>query len=361
MYVSELQLTLLLLKLMSEKEPDIEEIINGGNTEPPEEIMAPYTYLQLIPGNNKNIRARFLKGFNDLYYNIDNHEFLDEIESIISVFHNSSLLIDDIEDNSQYRRGLVTSHIKYGTPLTINCGNLMYFIALQKSTTNLPILYAKTNPAANSKELAADILKILVDEMLNLHHGQGLDIYWRDYFTEIVEKDALPTYDQYIKMAMDKTGGLFRLSVKLLELFSSYADTHGTNIPLANLLGVIYQIRDDYLNLVDSTYSHMKGVTGEDLIEGKLSLPILHCLRSTDNLVSCPVYKILFEHRTSKERMGRLDIVDQAIEFMKTDSKSLEWTRNLLLDYAAKAKDLIAAPEGEVPFLVSIIDHLTNL
>lgn len=346
---------------MAENKPDIQGIINGGNTEPPEAILAPYTYLQLIPGNNKNIRARFLKGFNDLYYHIDNQELLDEIESIISVFHNSSLLIDDIEDDSQYRRGLVTSHIKYGTPLTINCGNLMYFIALQKATTNLPTIYAKTHPAINSKELAADILKILVDEMLNLHHGQGLDIYWRDYFTDIVKKDAIPTYDQYIKMAMDKTGGLFRLSVKLLELFSSYSDTHAANIPLANLLGVIYQIRDDYLNLVDSTYSHMKGVTGEDLIEGKLSLPILHCLRTTENLESCPVYEILFKYKTSKERMEHLDIVAEAIELMKTESQSLEWTRNLLLDYAARAKDLIAVPEGEVPFLVSIIDHLTNL
>lgn len=342
---------------------DIQNIISDGHDTggPPESILAPYTYLQLIPGNNKNIRAQFLKGFNDLYYAIANPELLDEIESIISVFHNSSLLIDDIEDDSSYRRGLVTSHIKFGTPLTINCGNLMYFIALQKSTTNLPGIYAKSHPNTNEKELAADTLKILVDEMLNLHHGQGLDIYWRDSFVDIINSSALPTYDQYIKMAMDKTGGLFRLSVKLLELFSSYTNEHTTNIPLANLLGIIYQIRDDYLNLVDSNYSHMKGFTGEDLLEGKLSLPILHCLRTAKDLPSCPVYQILFNYRTSEDRKQHLDLVELAIEYMKLETKSLEWTKAILLDYAEMAKKLIGAPEGEKPFLVSIIDHLSNV
>lgn len=51
---------------------------------------------------------------------------------MIELLHNSSLLIDDIEDHSELRRGLPAAHTVYGIPLTINCANLAYFLALRK-------------------------------------------------------------------------------------------------------------------------------------------------------------------------------------------------------------------------------------
>lgn len=51
-------------------------------------------------------------------------------------------------------------------------------------------------------------------------------------------------------------------------------------MPLANILGMIYQIRDDYLNLQDSSYSDPKCYCG-DLTEGKFSFPVIHSIRLT--------------------------------------------------------------------------------
>ena len=331
------------------------------NDEIPKCILEPYDYLEGIPSNNNNIRATFLNAFNELYYQIEDHKLLEKIGEIISIFHNSSLLIDDIEDESSFRRGLPTAHTLYGTPLTINCGNLMYFIALQKAQNELPMYYNKIHDGdIDMKSLTYQILQILVDEMLNLHHGQGLDIHWRDSGDYI--QTHLPKIDEYLKMVMNKTGGLFRLSVKLLEVFSPTFKSTSV-IPLANLLGIIYQIRDDYLNLVDPNYSHMKGYTGEDLIEGKLSLPILHCLRTSST--NSPIYRILYELKDSEERKANGWLIEDCIEFMKNESKSLEFTRNLLHDYHDKAKLMIinnsTLSNPEDSMLCKVIDRLCDV
>ncbi|EGW32197.1 uncharacterized protein SPAPADRAFT_61280 [Spathaspora passalidarum NRRL Y-27907] len=341
---------------------DINEIIkpvSGYISRPSHEpILEPYNYLAEIPGNNQNVRTKFINAFNELYYKIDNRSLLDAIGEIISIFHNSSLLIDDIEDSSLYRRGLPAAHTKFGIPLTINCGNLMYFIALQKAQHDLPLKYF--TGVADSEEVDKykfETSQILIDEMLNLHHGQGLDIYWRDY---LIKLEKLPDIEDYLQMVKDKTGGLFRLSIKLLTLYSN-ASLGFDLIPVANLLGIIYQLRDDYLNLVDDKYSAMKGIAGEDLIEGKLSLPILHCLRTSNE--SNPVYKLLHTYTTSEERKNQPELVEQSIRYMITESKSLEYTLELIHDLETKVKDLILseAPDSEKSLLFQIINHLCDI
>lgn len=367
---------------------DIDNLIQPVEryTQPTDEpVLEPYKYLEKIPGNNQNVRTKFLNAFNDLYYHIEYPELLHLIGEIISIFHNSSLLIDDIEDSSDFRRGFPAAHTKFGTPLTINCGNLMYFIALQKAQNELPNLYKQLkerdledlekknkdqgdktylrstdldSEPLNLTQLQFETSQILIDEMLNLHHGQGLDIYWRDNLLSI--KNKLPEIEEYLAMVKDKTGGLFRLSIKLLDLFSS--NNVRNIIPIANLMGIVYQIRDDYLNLIDSKYSHMKGITGEDLIEGKLSLPILHCLRNT---VDSPVHKLLFTTSSSDERKKMNELRLECIDFMRDTSKSLDFTRNLIKAYHQKVKELIFADENldrKLEYmLINIIDGLCDL
>lgn len=344
---------------MEDPQIDIDVLIrpvNGYDRPENEPILEPYRYLAEIPGNNSNVRGKFLEAFNRLYFHIEQKPLLDAIGDIILIFHNASLLIDDIEDSSEYRRGFPAAHTKYGIPLTINCGNLMYFVALQKAQITLPRLYSDLN---SDLEIDIDKLKfetsqILIDEMLNLHHGQGLDIYWRDYLPETQE--SLPLVQDYLLMVKDKTGGLFRLSIKLLALFSKRETTD--LIPIANLLGIIYQVRDDYLNLTSSKYSHMKGVVGEDLVEGKLSLPILHCLQLSDN---SPVHELLYNTLSSEERREKPQLIAQCIDYMTKDSESLQFTYDLLQKYHDKVKLMIEDTEVDNALdsmLFQIIDQL---
>ncbi|CAI5759747.1 unnamed protein product [Candida verbasci] len=324
---------------------NIDDIIKQSNNTSiiDKNILQPYIYIDNLPSNNQNIRSKFLNAFNELYFKINNQQLLNKIDSIISIFHNSSLLIDDIEDSSQYRRKHKTSHLIYGIPLTLNCGNLMYFKALQQSQL-----------LSNDSLIKLKISDILINEMLNLHHGQGLDIYWRDY---LITLDHLPSIQDYLNMVKDKTGGLFRLSTSLLNLFS---EEKFDLIAVSNLLGILYQIRDDYLNLVDESYGLNKGIKGEDLIEGKLSLPILHCLIETGK--SSPVYKLLYEFQNPNKRKEQMDLISECIKYMEVESYSLKFTQDLILQYKEKLMSLISKRDGwDNSSLIQIINHLCNV
>lgn len=53
-------------------------------------------------------------------------------QDVVADLHNSSLLLDDIEDNSKLRRGIPVAHSIFGVPTVINCANYVFFLALEK-------------------------------------------------------------------------------------------------------------------------------------------------------------------------------------------------------------------------------------
>lgn len=339
-------------------DPDIDLIIGEILlNEIPDSVIAPFSYLDQLAGNNQNMRYQFLVAFNRQFFVIKDEKVLSEIGSVIAIFHSSSLLIDDIEDSSTVRRGFPCAHLKYGVPLTINAGNLMYFMALNRAVTSLPNIWLNNHPKSDSLKVQSEAYTILVDEMLNLHVGQGLDIYWRDNLYEIWS-DRLPTISEYLDMVKNKTGGLFRLLVKLLALFSDGDFDLSRLIALANLLGIIYQIRDDYLNLVDQRYSEMKGMAGEDLVEGKLSLPVLYSLYNSTE--KSPVHEVLLDLETSEERQAQPQRVSAAIAYLKQDG-SIKYTYDLLQKYVARALKMIEASGGDSGDLEKIVLHFGDV
>ena len=92
---------------------------------------------------------------------------------------------------------------------------------------------------------AVQAIQIFNEELINLHHGQGMELFWRDTRT-------VPSEEDYCQMISNKTGGLFRLAARLLQSASS--TTHDT-VPLADTVGLIFQIRDDYQNLSSTEVS----------------------------------------------------------------------------------------------------------
>jgi len=120
---------------------------------------------------------------------------LQVIGRVIAMLHNASLLIDDIEDNSQLRRGRPVAHKIYGVPQTINSANYVYFLAFQEILA-LKAQGHRSDEVQNRLYSESDMDQIVTTELLNLHRGQGLDLLWRDSL-------RCPTEDEYIAMVND--------------------------------------------------------------------------------------------------------------------------------------------------------------
>uniref|UniRef100_A0A8R1TSB4 Pre-mRNA-splicing factor 18 n=1 Tax=Onchocerca volvulus TaxID=6282 RepID=A0A8R1TSB4_ONCVO len=208
------------------------------------QLLAPYQYIMKLPG--KQLRSRLAKAFN-FWLQVD-VEILDSIMTMVEMLHNASLMIDDIEDSSLLRRGLPVTHNIYGIPRTINTANYVYFAALSRC-----ILLGKL-----------EAVEIFTEQLMELHRGQGKELYWRD----VVQ---CPTEKEYEEMTTQKTGGLFALPIQLMGLFGKKQYDFKS---LIKNLAIYFQIRDDYINLCSQTYAEQK-TFAEDLTEGKFSFPII--------------------------------------------------------------------------------------
>ncbi|SCV03125.1 LAME_0H07910g1_1 [Lachancea meyersii CBS 8951] len=278
------------------------------NDEQERVLRGPFDYLASSPG--KNFRSELIQIFNS-FYRLPEAQ-IHVISKLVEILHTSSLLVDDIEDNSEWRRGLKASHLVYGTPMTINTANYMYFYAME---------CLKELAQDSETGLLNQLLIIFNEEMLNLHRGQGLDIYWRD---ELV----VPDERQYLNMVMNKTGGLFRLTIRLMEAFSTEFNGSDSLVPLSNLLGILYQMRDDFMNLQDATMIKNKGFA-EDISEGKLSYPIIHGIRHGKLSGDTIVLDIL------KTRTQDVELKRKLVSYLENTSGSMAYTRENILRVGA--------------------------
>ena len=269
-------------------------------------VRGPYDYVISHPG--KDFRAQVIASFN-LWLEVPPAS-LAVITKVVGMLHESSLLVDDVQDSSELRRGFPVAHNIFGVPQTINSANYIYFAALQE-------LAELGNPTA---------VAMFAEEMVNLHRGQGMDLFWRDTLT-------CPSEDDYLEMVGNKTGGLFRLGIKLMQAESaSSVDC----VPLANLVGLIFQIRDDYMNLSSTEYSSNKGMC-EDLTEGKFSFPVIHSIRSDP--ADLQLVNIL------KRKTTDVQVKRYAVKYME-DKGSFQYTRDVLAVLIERARKLTAEMDG---------------
>lgn len=284
-------------------------------------LWGPYDYLAAQAG--KDFRKKLIAAFNT-WLNVP-EESIEIITKVVGMLHNASLLVDDVEDNSLLRRGMPVAHSIFGTAQTINTANYMYFVALQE-------IQKLNNPKA---------ISIYMDELLNLHRGQGMDLFWRDTLT-------VPTEEDYLEMVDNKTGGLFRLGIKLMQAESP---TSLDCTELVNLLGLIFQIRDDYMNLDSDVYSKNKGMC-EDLTEGKFSFLIIHSIRA--NPSNLQLINILKQKPTDEE------VKRYAVKYMH-ETGSFAYTKkvlHVLIERARKVADKIDGERGKNEGIHKILDTM---
>lgn len=288
-------------------------------------ILGPYDYLFAHPG--KDIRSALIHAFNAFLFVPP--ASLAVITKVVGMLHTSSLLIDDVQDDSILRRGVPVAHNIFGTAQAINSANYVYFLAMDE---------------LRKLEKRDEAMEIFISELLNLHRGQGMDLYWRDTLT-------CPNEDDYLQMVQNKTGGLFRLAVKLMQI-ESPERARIDCVPLVNLMGLIFQICDDYLNLRSDIYTQNKGLC-EDLTEGKFSFPVIHSIRADPS--NLQLINIL------KQKTKDEEVKKYAVNYME-GTGSFEYSRKVVRELRTKALaiiDQMDAGTGKGTQLKKIMDRMT--
>ena len=181
----------------------------------------------------------------------------------IELFHNFSLIHDDIEDRDEIRRNRKTVWKIWGESKGIISGNSMHALA-SKSINLLP-------DKLDHKKIF--LRKLISRTCLSVIEGQFLDISYENEFEINVEN--------YLDMIQKKTGALIETSA---ILGSSLEKTSKKNISnfslLGKLFGQIFQIKDDYLGIWGD--KELGKPVGSDILKKKKSLPILHLIQSAE-------------------------------------------------------------------------------
>ncbi|KAI9472294.1 MAG: geranylgeranyl pyrophosphate synthase [Benjaminiella poitrasii] len=302
-------------------------------------LLEPFHYLCSNPG--KDIRSKMIEAF-DAWLQVPKDDLI-VITRVIEMLHSASLLIDDVEDDSVLRRGAPAAHHIYGIPQTINCANYVYFLALAEiSKLNKPSMISiYTGKHFIHARTIMDLLHlrfIIIDELINLHRGQGMELFWRDTMT-------CPTEQEFLDMVNDKTGGLLRLAVKLMqEASQSKIDYTG----LVSKIGIHFQVRDDYMNLQSKKYSDNKGFC-EDLTEGKFSFPIIHSIRAD------PTNRQLLN--ILKQRSNSIELKQHALQILEK-TNTFSYCRQFLQVLEDEARNEIQMLGGN-RMLEKIMDVLS--
>ncbi|MCL2441532.1 MAG: polyprenyl synthetase family protein [Treponema sp.] len=176
------------------------------------------------------------------------------LSPVLEFSHNASLIHDDIEDDSDERRGKPSVHKLFGVDTAINSASFFYFLAsccIDKcSFQNKDLIY-----------------KLWLKCMKRLHLGQAMDINWHRNVS------IIPSVEDYILMCKLKTGSLARLAVELGGLAAGVSQESIQKIgEAADLMGVGFQILDDVKNLTTGIPGKKRG---DDIVEGKKGFPVL--------------------------------------------------------------------------------------
>lgn len=182
---------------------------------------------------------------------------------LVEFVHTASLIHDDIEDNSDMRRGKPAAHITYGTDTAINSGSWLYFAA-SAAIESLSIPAEKKNA----------YYRLFMQELCTLHLGQAMDIFWHR------NPSVFPSREEYSAMVQNKTGTLSCLAVSAGVLSGGgTAEESAQAGEIARHIGEGFQILDDVRNLTTGNPGKKRG---DDIVEGKKSLPVLI------HIESCP-------------------------------------------------------------------------
>ncbi|MDP0266875.1 octaprenyl diphosphate synthase [Glaesserella parasuis] len=236
--------------------------------------------------------------------------------AFVEFIHTATLLHDDVVDESDMRRGRETANARFGNAASVLVGDFIYTRAFQmmaslRSLDVLQVMSDATNVIAEGE----------VQQLMNVN-------------------DPETTEANYMQVIYSKTARLFEAASQCSAIVSG-AD-QATVIAMRDYgryLGTAFQLVDDILDYSANAEQLGKNI-GDDLAEGKPTLPLLHAMRSGNRQQAALI-------REAIEQGGKREALDEILAIM-AEHKSLDYTMERAKQEAQKAVDAIAIlPESE--------------
>jgi geranylgeranyl diphosphate synthase type I len=222
----------------------------------------------------------------------------------IELFHNFTLIHDDIEDNSLLRRGEPCLHIKHGTPLAINAGDGLFMLVWRAAQSlRLP------------PERKLHVQSMLLDSFTSVLEGQALELGWlKSGKFDVTEQD-------YLRMAAGKTGALISAACSVGAYIGGGSEKEVAALhDFGESAGLSFQIKDDVLNLRGVEEKYKKEIGG-DITEGKRTLITIHSLSHAGAADARELNTILKSRTRSPQKIRRaISIMEKTGSIAYADS-----------------------------------------
>jgi octaprenyl-diphosphate synthase len=219
-----------------------------------------------------------------------------KLAAVIEFIHTATLLHDDVVDMSSMRRGRPTANEHWNNPSSVLVGDFIYSRAFQ-------VLVELGN---------VDIMRIIADTTNKIAEGEVLQL--------LNKHNTASTEEDYLKVIRGKTAILFEAAAHCGAILAGASAEHCDALKKAGMhIGMAFQLIDDVLDYVGDSNAMGKNI-GDDLSEGKPTLPLIHAMQHSSAADSELV-------KTSLEQ-GGLHQLDEIIRIVQS-SGGLEYTRSL--------------------------------
>ena len=280
-------------------------------------LFKPFVYTM----ENKGKRVRPILSLMAADSLANNHEKALPAALAIEIFHNFSLVHDDIMDNALYRRGRLSVHKKWDTNSAILSGDAMLILSYKSLEIYKSDIYVKMN-------------KVLTDSALDVCKGQQMDMN----FTDKIEISEV----QYFEMIKLKTAVLIGAAVKMGVLAVNADESVCQSFYEFGLnLGILFQLQDDYLDVFGEESIFGK-ISGGDIKENKRTLFFIHSFKngSKDDVKSLlNLYSSESEDFEKKKR--------EVINIFKKNKSDI-YVRNIIENYQNKTLNSIKSLPIEI-------------
>jgi octaprenyl-diphosphate synthase len=218
----------------------------------------------------------------------------------IELIHNATLLHDDVIDQSQFRRGEVSVNHKWSNLVSVLMGDFLLANAFK--------LLVKTNSPSLLSSISKATEQVSIGEMNQIQENHNYELDEKTYLQIIAEKTA-----SFFAASCEAGAIATESDQRSREQLKNY----GQNI------GMAFQITDDLLDWIGETEKTGKGL-GNDLKEGKITLPLIHTLKEAEESSRKRIFKLLENDFNQKDFNQILTLIkgNGGVEYSQKKAKS---------------------------------------